>query len=250
MTTSTMTSHANIKTRGPKILVINPNSSGSMTKKIARFAETHKAIGTFVKTVNPVNSPPSIEGHYDGAMSLNGLLEKVKWGEENGFDGFVIACFDDTGLDACREISTGPVVGICEASVRTASMIAKNFSIVTTLPRSIPIIEELIIKYGMARHCRNVRSANIEVLSLESDKKRAQRQLLNEINAAIREDKCEAIILGCAGMTDLTHWLSNETGTPVVDGVVSAVKLIEALIGAGLRTSKVGGYAQPIPKEF
>ena len=250
MTKSKMTNQSNLEASGPKILVINPNSSVSMTKKIARFTQTHKAIGTFVKTVNPVNSPPSIEGHYDGAMSLNGLLEKVKWGEENGFEGFVIACFDDTGLDACREISTGPVVGICEASVHAASMIAKNFSVVTTLPRSIPIIEELIIKYGMAKYCRKVRSANIEVLSLDNDKRRAQAHLLTEIKKAIREDKCEAIILGCAGMTDLTQWLSDETGVPVVDGVVSAVKLIEALIGAGLRTSKVGGYAKPLPKEF
>ena len=155
------------ETTGPRILVINPNSTSSMTKKIARFVQSHKASGTFVETLNPSNSPPSIEGHYDGAMSLPGLLEKIEWGEKNDFEGVIGACFDDTGLDACREIATGPVVGICEASLRMVSMIAHNFSIVTTLPRSVPIIEDLVFKYGMERYCRKVRSANIEVLALE-----------------------------------------------------------------------------------
>ena len=238
------------ETTGPKILVVNPNSTSSMTKKIARFVESHKASGPFVETLNPSNSPPSIEGHYDGAMSLPGLLEKIEWGEKNDFEGFIVACFDDTGLDACREIATGPVVGICEASLRMASMIAHNFSIVTTLPRSVPIIEYLVFKYGMERYCRKVRSANIEVLALENDETRAQKNLLIEIKKSIEEDQCEAIILGCAGMTDLTPWLSKEAGIPVIDGVVSALKIVEALIGAGLKTSKAGGYSTPIPKEF
>ena len=76
------------------------------------------------------------------------------------------------------------------------------------------------------------------------------KNLLIEIKNAIEEDQCEAIILGCAGMTDLTPWLSKEAGIPVIDGVVSALKIVEALIGAGLKTSKAGGYSTPIPKEF
>ena len=128
--------------------------------------------------------------------------------------------------------------------------IRDSFSIVTTLPRSIPIIEDLVSKYGMDRYCRKVRSANIEVLALENDETRAQNNLLIEIKSAIEEDRCEAIILGCAGMTDLTQWLSEEAGIPVIDGVVSALKIVEALIGAGLKTSKVGGYSTPIPKDY
>jgi allantoin racemase len=236
--------------RSFKILIINPNSTVSMTNKIREFATAFKAPNVIVDVTNPSNTPQSIEGHYDGAMSLRGLLEKVKWGEDNGYDGFIIACFDDTGLDACREIATGPVIGICEASVHVASMIAKSFSIVTTLPRSVPIIEDLVYRYGMDKYCRKVRAANIEVLSLENDQQFAQKRILEEINKAIEEDRCETVILGCAGMTDLTEWLSQKTGLPVIDGVIAALKLVEGIIAAGLKTSKVGGYSKPLPKEF
>jgi allantoin racemase len=162
-------------------------------------------------------------------------------------DGFVVACFDDPAIGACRELATGPVIGICEASMHAASMIASSFSVVTTLPRSIPIIEDLALRYGMERRCRNVRAADLPVLALEDDPG-ARSRVLSEIMAAVKEDRCEAVILGCAGMADLAKYLSDEAGVPVIDGVVAGVRLVEALVGAGFKTSKIGAYATPRKK--
>jgi allantoin racemase len=67
---------------------------------------------------------------------------------------------------------------------------------------------------------------------------------------AAREDRAEAVLLGCAGMADLAAWLTRETGVPVLDGVACAVKQVEALAGLGLTTSKVGAYAAPRPKPY
>jgi allantoin racemase len=36
----------------------------------------------------------------------------------------------------------------------------------------------------------------------------------------------------------------------VIDGVASAVKLAEALATLGLKTSKIGAYADPRPKTY
>ena len=33
-------------------------------------------------------------------------------------------------------------------------------------------------------------------------------------------------------------------------GVAAATRMLEALVGLGLRTSKVGGYASPLPKAY
>ncbi|MCG8509285.1 MAG: aspartate/glutamate racemase family protein, partial [Rhodospirillales bacterium] len=148
----------------------------------------------------------------------------------------------------CREVVDGPVLGTCEAAMRGASMISSGFSVVTTLPRSVPIIEELAAKYGMQGYCRRVRAADIPVLALEEEGNGARERIREEILRAAEEDRCDAVILGCAGMTDLTDWLSRETGIPVIDGVAVAVKMIEALVGAGLQTSKVGAYARPTSK--
>ena len=230
-----------------KILVVNPNTTASITAKIDACARIAASAGTEIVTRNPARGPVSIEGHYDEAISTPGLLEEIRRGEMEGVDAFVVACFDDPAIGACREVATGPVLGICEAAMHAATILAASFSVVTTLPRAMPIIEELSIRYGFERRCRRVRAADMPVLALEEDPE-ARRRVLAEVQRAVAEDRCEAVILGCAGMADLTEWLSRESGVPVIDGVVAAVRLAEALVGAGLRTSKVGAYQPPRPK--
>ena len=232
-----------------RLLVVNPNTTASMTAKIGACARAFASPGVEIIARNPPDGPASIDGHYDEAMSTPGLLAEIRRGEAEGVDGTVVACFDDPAIGACREIATGPVVGICEAAMHAATMIATSFSVVTTLPRAVPIIEELALRYGMERRCRRVRAADIPVLALEEEGDARQR-ILAEVREAVAQDRCEAVILGCAGMADLTEWLTRETGVPVIDGVVAGVRMVEALVGAGLRTSKIGAYATPRPKQI
>ena len=74
--------------------------------------------------------------------------------------------------------------------------------------------------------------------------------MAQEIERAKAEDRAEVIVLGCAGMANLAARLSFAHGIPVVDGVAAAVKLAEALASLGLRTSKLGAYAAPLPKLY
>lgn len=231
-----------------KILVVNPNSTVSMTDKIARSAQDIAGPGVQIIARTAVGSPASIEGHHDEAMAVGPLLREVIAAEKDGIDGVVVACFDDPGIGACREVVRGPVMGICEAGMKAATILGTSFSVVTTLPRSVPIIEELARRYGVQHQCRRVRSAQIPVLALEEEGSDARERVKAEILRAIAEDRCESVVLGCAGMSDLTRWLSEETGVPVIDGVAVAVKFVEGLISAGLSTSKICAYAQPNPK--
>ena len=233
-----------------KLLLVNPNTTASMTEKAGEAARLVAASGTEIIAVNPEYGPVSIEGYYDEVFSIPGLLEEVRKGEDSGCQGTVIACFDDTGLDAARCLASGPVVGICEASMHIASLLANGFSIVTTLKRSIPALEELAVKYGMSQQCHRVRAAEVPVLELDNPDSETTKLIRVEIQKALDEDRSEAIVLGCAGMTDLATKLSKEFGVPVIDGVTAAVKLVESLVALGLQTSKRNGYAYPRSKQY
>ncbi len=233
-----------------RILVINPNTTQSMTDKIGEAARSVAAAGTEITALSPDKGPVSIEGHYDEAYCVPGVVERVMEGAEAGYDGFVLACFDDPGLHSCRTAVAEPVVGICEAAMHAATMIASSFSVVSTLPRSIPVIEELGFRYGMERKLKRVWAADIPVLALEEEGSDAREKVRAAVMRAIEEDRSEAVILGCAGMADLTAWLTRETGVPVLDGVACAVKMVEGLVSLGLGTSKTGGYAWPRPKTY
>jgi allantoin racemase len=233
-----------------KIKVINPNTTETMTAKIGAAARDVAAPGTEIIAVSPEMGPVSIEGHYDEAISVLGVLEEVRRGEAAGCDGYVIACFGDPGLLAAREVARGPVVGIAEAAMHAASLISSGFSVVTTLPRSRVLLEQLVAAYGMGSKCRSVRPTELAVLDLERKGSNARRAIIGECRRAIAEDHADCLLLGCAGMADLVAEVREAVGVPVIDGVAAGVKLIEALVGLGLATSKAGGYAYPLQKPY
>lgn len=231
-----------------RIHVINPNSTAAMTRTIADAARAAASPGTDIDAETGMGTPPSIEGYWDEAMAVPALLAAILRAEARGADAHVIACFDDPGLAAAREVATGPVIGICQAALQVAMTISTRFSVITTLPRSVPVIEDLVAAYGAAHRCRRVRAVDMPVLALEADPASARARLFEETRLAMDEDRAEAVVLGCAGMTDLCDWLSQSAGIPVIDGVTAATRLAEALAGAGYRTSKAGAYAYPRDK--
>lgn len=231
-----------------RILLINPNTTASMTEKIGAAAKSAASPATDITAVNPTDGPPSIEGYFDEVFSIPGVLGEMRKGPEA--DAYIIACFDDTGLDAARCVTESPVIGIGEAAFHVASLVAGKFGVVTTLSRSVPAIEHNLVRYGLATRCARVRACEIPVLDLEKADTGAVEKISNVIDQSLSEDGAESIVLGCAGMADLAKQLSDRHGVPVIDGVASAVKLAEALVGLELKTSKIGGYARPRAKRF
>ncbi|ATU94824.1 aspartate/glutamate racemase family protein [Phyllobacterium zundukense] len=232
-----------------RILVVNPNTTASMTTLIEGAAQSVANPATAILARTSRMGPVSIEGYYDEAFAVPGLLKEIAEGEAAGADAAIIACFDDTGLDAARAMASIPVLGICEAAVATAALVAQRFSIVTTLERSIMPVKGLVHRYGMAERA-TVRAADIPVLSLDDPSSGSLKKLRAEIEKALEIDAAEAIVLGCAGMADLARHLQEEYGVPVIDGVSAAVKLAENLVTLGLKTSKRGAYAAPLAKPY
>ncbi len=233
-----------------KIAVINPNTTAAMTLRIGDAARAVAAAGTQIMARNPQTGPASIEGYVDEVYSVPGLLQEIRAAEAAGAQGHVIACFDDTGLEAARCLAAGPVVGIGEAAFHIATLVAGRFSVITTLSRSIGAIEQNLRKYGLERRCARVRSTEVPVLELENPNSDAAVRISAEIVAALREDRAEAIVLGCAGMAAFAANLSHKHCLPVIDGVGCGVKLIEALGALKLATSRLGGYQSPLPKTY
>ncbi|KQN63024.1 allantoin racemase [Erwinia sp. E602] len=232
------------------IQVINPNTSLAMTETIGRAARAVAGANTDILAVCPAQGVPSIEGHFDEAIAAIGVLEQVKAGREQGARGHVIACFGDPGLLAARELASGPVVGIAEAAMHVATLVATRFSIVTTLPRTVVIARHLLQQYGFVHHCAAIHAIDLPVLALEDGSGVAQEKVRQRCIQAKREDGSGAIVLGCGGMADLAQELTRELGLPVIDGVGAAVKMVESLLALGLGTSKHGDLDYPVAKRL
>jgi allantoin racemase len=193
---------------------------------------------------SPSRGPASIECHADEAEAAQPLIELIREEEAAGTGAFVIACFGDTGIEAAREIATGPVVGMTEAALFAAALVAPWFSVVTLPPRTIIQAERVVQRTGLGHRCR-IRAIDVAVNDCVALDETLLRAMLAESRKALAEDRAEAIILGCAGLSALVEPMREALGVPVIEGVAVAVTMAEGLLRAKLSTSKICTYATP-----
>ncbi len=227
-----------------RIKIINPNTTAAFTDRVRVAAERIAAPGTLVLAGNPAQGAASIESHAEEALGVLGVMAEVQAGELDFIDGYVVACFGDTGVHAAREIARGPVVGMTEAALYAAAALDHSFTIVTLPPRTRAHSLRVLHETGLGHRC-TVRAIDVAVLDIEHEADAMLPALLAEARLALDADHAEALILGCAGLSDLVAPLQDRLGVPVIDGVLVGLKLAEGLVAAGLRTSKRSTYAIP-----
>jgi allantoin racemase len=196
--------------------------------------------------------PASIESAFDEAIALPDTIAKILEAERDGADAVVIDCMGDPGMGAGREVTSIPVLGPAQTSMHVAALLANSFSIVTVLDAVIPLMDDLAAKYGLADKLASIRSVDIPVLELE-DHDRLMDELEEESIKAIEQDGAHAIVFGCTGMRGCAPALKERLaargyeGIPVIDPVVTAFKIAEALVDLGL-TPSTRTYTRPREK--
>jgi allantoin racemase len=219
-----------------KILIINPNSDPDMTRRMEEAARAFAGGRFEVVCLATPGAPRFIDTYEDQALAAPGMARLLRDNHE-AFDAFVVACHCDPNLDLMKEISRKPVVGIGEASMKTATMLGHRFSVLSTARHSIPNKEALIERYGLRGALASVRAPEEEGLGGDLEEK-----FFWTAKAAIDEDGAEVIVLGCAGLAGLDKRLQARLGVPVLDGVVCALIMAAGMARYGVATSKARRY--------
>src|SRR5215472_12178331 len=232
-----------------KILVVNVNTSQSMTDVIGEAARRYASPGTAVVALRPYFGAEAVDCNFESYLSAVAVMDRVLAYDES-YDAVILAGFGEHGRDGLQELIEQPVMEICEASAHVAMMIGHAYSVVTTLRRSVPAIEDRLRLAGLWDRCASVRASGMSTLEVDADPKRAVRAIVAEARRAVEADHAEVICLGCAGMAGLEETITTELGVPVIDGIGAAVRLAEAVVGLGLKTSKISTYAPPDDKKI
>ncbi len=217
-----------------RIIVINPNSSETVTRAIDAAVEPLRRAGDpEIECLTLAEGPPGIETqrHVDEVVApLCRLVEQ----QDNRAAAFVIACFSDPGLHAVRETTTKPTFGIGESGLLTA----------LTLGSSIGIIS--ILAAGVPRHWRYLRALGIESrvaadipiglgvaqLTQEDEVRRRMTEVGRQL---IDQHSTDVIVMGCAGMARQREGLEASLAVPVVDPTPAAVGAAITAVRLGYR---------------
>ncbi|MEU3527628.1 aspartate/glutamate racemase family protein [Streptomyces sp. NPDC038707] len=232
-----------------RILVVNVNTTQSITDSIGEQAARAASAETEIVPLTPSFGAESVEGNYESYLAAIAVMEAVR-AHPGPFDAVIQAGYGEHGREGLQELLDVPVVDITEAAASTAQFLGRRYSVVTTLDRTVPLIEERLHIAGLSARCASVRASGLPVLDLERDDGTAVDAIAEEALRAVREDGAEVICLGCGGMAGLAEAVARRTRVPVVDGVAAAVTIAESLVRLGLSTSKVRTYAPPRAKRF
>ncbi|MET0703390.1 MAG: aspartate/glutamate racemase family protein [Mycobacterium sp.] len=227
-----------------RITVINPNTATELTATISTAAQAVAGPGVTVTGVNPVVGVPSVESHAEEAIAAVGILDLIRTTQKDT-DAYVIACFGDTGVAAAREVATCPVVGMTEAALHTACLVAHRFVVITLPPRTIAHSERVIDQLGLQHRC-SVRAVAADVAELVGGSTHLLDAFARIARTAIDTEYAEAVVLGCAGLADLVEPLTAALNVPVIDGVAAGVGIAAGLVAMGLTTSRANTFA-PVP---
>ena len=207
-----------------RILVINPNSNATVTRGIDEALNEQRVDGQVeIDCVTIGDAPYGIESDDDIAVAAELVLREIH-AKHDDYDAFVIACYSDPGLDACRAATSKPVLGIQESALAFSASHARRFGVLALSRESIQ------------RHIAYVRSVGMQEfhagerpLCLSVDEAANGAETLDRIVAVgrelIEEDGAETLVLGCAGMAAHRRSAQSQLGVPVIDPVQAAVTM-------------------------
>lgn len=214
-----------------------------------RFLQRETHPHTQVEVWDVQGGPSSIESMYEEYLSVPGALDRIQEASRAGFDGIILGCYGDPGVDAARELVSIPVVGPGEASMLFAASLGHRFSILTILDSVIHPLRRLAHDVGVDGKLASVRAVNIPVLNLAKDPESTYQRMLEAGRLALDIDGADTLVLGCMTMAFLDEHrrLSGALGVPVVNPVQAALRLVESLVSMGLAHSK---RAFPVPPKM
>lgn len=205
-----------------RILAINPNSDIETCKKLEETAEKFIGNEFDVDVAYLKTAPPLIESYEDRIIAVDELCELVRYNDHK-YDAFIIACHADPNLELVQEITTKPVVGIGEVSMKLASSMGNGFAVISPSAKTQSRKFALAHKY----HLGNLLKA---VIVSKSD---SPEDLLEAAKEAIKIPCVDVIVLGCANYTGSDGYIEKNLGIPVIDGFTCSL-----FVAAGLARYK------------
>ena len=225
------------------LLLINPNTTQSITDLVLKTAKHFAAKGTTLRAVTGAFGPRYIASRIGYAIAGHAAVDALA-NDKARKDAVVLACFGDPGLAALKEVSKVPVIGMAEAAILQASAVGKRFSIVTGGERWKPMLEEFIAAQGMSARLASVRTVAPTGADIARHPKAAMALLAKGCMACVREDGADVVILGGAGLAGLAAKLKSSVEVPLLDGLACAISMAEGL--AKQRTARTGSRPAPV----
>jgi allantoin racemase len=219
-----------------RILVINPNSTVSVTHAIDdAMAALRIPGGPEIICLTLDEGPPGVESQIDADGVIQPLCRVIR-DQELDTSAFVIACFSDPGLFSAREATAKPVLGIAECGILTALTLGHRFGVISILAGSVPRHLRYIGAMGLGERLAGDLPVGLGVTEL-ADARTALTRMI-EVGRRLRDGHgADVLVMGCAGMARYRSDLEEAVRIPVVEPTQAAVSMAIGRVRLGWGSS-------------
>jgi allantoin racemase len=226
-----------------RLLLINPNTTETMTELMVREAGKVVSPGTELKAVTGRFGGRYVASRATYAIAGHAALDAyAQHGRD--VDAVALACFGDPALLALKEIAHQPVVGMAEASCLTAAAMGGKFAIVTGGERWGPMLREFVALMGMSDRLAFIQTVAPTGADIAREPEKALGLLADACTACVRDHGADSVILGGAGLAGLSDRIADKVPVPLIDGLAACVRMAEHLARTGAGKAKLGSFAQ------
>jgi allantoin racemase len=201
----------------PRLLIVNPNTNVQVTEWLREEGARASAEDSDVVGVNAASGLAAIQTPDDIRKAAQAVVDAII--AARGAAAAIVGAFGDPGLAHARTLSSIPVIGLGEAGMREAGKGGRRFSIVTLGAAMRDSIAGRAESLGLEGQLVDILILSCSIADLVEN--RASHR--NEILAAIRACKGEAVLLGGAPFAGLGAEMSREIGAVILDGVAASV---------------------------
>jgi allantoin racemase len=199
-----------------RLLIVNPNTSASVTRWLAEEAKRVAGEHVEVTAVNAPSGLSAIQTPDDLVQAVRVVVDTIKNNADVG--ATIIGAFGDPGLMEARAGVAIPVVGLGEAGLRAAAN-GRSFSIVTLGEAMRAALVERVQSLGLDDRLTEIRILPTPIPEMIADREAHY----DAIADAIRACAGDAILLGGAPLAGLGARMTEKSGAIVLDGVEASV---------------------------
>jgi allantoin racemase len=227
-----------------KILVINPNLTQAITEAVTQVARSSASSGTEIVAVTGTFGPEVIASRAENALAAHGVLELAARHVKD-CNAVILGVSLDSGLYALRELLDVPVVGMTEAALHAASLLATRVAVLTFGARLVPLYEDLAREHGVAARVVRVAALPFAPTEAFTDRQRVRDALRERCCGLVQADGAEAIVLAGAAFAGMRKAVQADVPVPLIDGIETAVPLAEALVRLAYPKARTGSLSHP-----
>jgi Asp/Glu/hydantoin racemase len=183
------------------------------------------------------------QSHLNGLhhlMEAPGIVRKIFWAEQNGYDAVISSNTFDPGVDGGRLAVAIPVIGLCRTAMHAALTLSDRVGITVPLAPHVPYTWRILRSYGLDRFVSDIRPLGIYGADVARRKDEILKMAVKLIRSLVDDTRAEIIMpLGGALIPYVVDPkdLAQATGVQVLNTKAIGIRFAETCVALGMTQS-------------